>query len=152
MKREAIKLFLLSLITTAAGLISNSVYAHGGSATMDFEGNSPSFTGLGRITCFDDGNGPAASLIARIRDSSAPVPGLLVNIQLLKGTSAISVTDSISGDAEYSDYIQLFGGQGTYYVILNKTAVGARDIDLEWHCLTADQDHTGTDIIGDQWE
>lgn len=141
-----------ALAVLSLAVLPFAVQAHSGSAIMDENGESASFTGLGRITCFDDGNGTPASLIARIRDNSPPVAGLLVNVQLLKGTRAISITDSVSGDANYSPYVSLAGGQGTYYIILNKTAAGVREIDLEWHCLAADTSHTGTDIIGDQWE
>ncbi len=144
----------LKLFTIATALLLKSQFAlaHSGSATMDESGEVATFTGLARVTCFDDGNGTPDSLIARIRDNSAPVDGLLVNVQLLKGTRAISISDTVSGDAEFSDYIQLVGGQGTYYLILNKTAAGARNIELEYHCLAADSSHTGTDIIANQWE
>jgi hypothetical protein len=119
---------------------------------MDAPGTSATFTGLGRVTCFDDGSGPAALLMARIRDNSSVVPGLLVNLQLLKGPAALSISDTVSGDATYSDYIALPGGNGVYTIMVNKTAAGARNFDLEWHCLTADNLHTGTDIIVDQFK
>lgn len=128
------------------------VSAHGGRALFDPAGDTASFTGLARITCSDDGNGPANHLIARVRDNSAPVAGLYFSMQLLKGTKATSVTDTVSGDADYSEYAVLAGGNGTYYLLLNHTKAGVRDIDLEWHCLTIDNVHTGTDIIADQYE
>lgn len=134
------------------GLLSPLASGHSGSGMMDPEGNRESFTGLARITCFDDGNGVPEMLVARIRDSSEPVDRLLVSVQILKGTRAINISDNISGDADYSPFISLSGGQGTYYVIINKTAAGSRLVDLEFHCLAADTAHTGTDIIVDQWE
>jgi hypothetical protein len=73
-------------------------------------------------------------------------------MQLLKGSRAISVTDTTSGDANFSPYVILSGGNGTYTLLLNKTNVGARSFDLEWHCMTADNLHTGTDVIVDQFE
>jgi len=143
----------LSLVGSFALLLTASAAsAHGGSAQFDPAGNSDSFTGLARITCSDDGNGPASQLIARIRDNSAPVEGLFLSMQLLKGSKATSVTDITPGDADYSAYAVLAGGNGTYYLILNHTMAGVRDFDLEWHCLTIDNVHTGTDIIGDQYE
>ena len=136
----------------ALSLLSSLASGHSGTGTMDPEGNRESFTGLARISCFDDGNGAPEMLVARIRDSSAAVERLLVSVQILKGTRAISISDNVSGDADYSPYISLSGGQGTYYVIINKTAAGSRVVDLEFHCLAADTAHTGTDIIVDQWE
>jgi len=147
------KLKLISMVALMSlGLQSPLVLAHGGNALFDPAGDTPSFTALARITCSDDGNGPANQLIARIRDNSAPVEGLYFSLQLLKGSKATSVTDTTPGDANYSDYAVLAGGNGTYYMLLNHTKAGAKDFDLEWHCLTATNAHTGTDIIVDQYQ
>lgn len=126
--------------------------AHGGGGiTMDAGGTSRTFTGVVRVTCFDDGNGPAENLIARIRDNSPPVPGLLINLQLFKGDKAVNITDTVSGDANYSPFVTLHGGPGSYFMIINKTDVGARTFDVEWHCNTVDGIHTGTEIFVTQF-
>ena len=126
--------------------------AHGGSGiTMDAAGISRTFTGVALVTCFDDGEGPAENLTARIRDNSPPVPGLLVNLQLFKGNKAINITDTVSGDADYSPFVTLHGGPGVYFMIINKTDAGARNFDVEWHCNTVDGIHTGTDISVSQF-
>ncbi|MCB1985057.1 MAG: hypothetical protein H6936_12340 [Burkholderiales bacterium] len=126
--------------------------AHGGSGiTMDAAGISRTFTGVVLVTCFDDGNGPAENLIARIRDNSPLVPGLLVNLQLFKGNKAVNITDTVSGDANYSPFVTLHGGPGVYYMIINKTDAGARNFDVEWHCNTVDGIHTGTEISVSQF-
>ncbi|HTQ99233.1 MAG TPA: hypothetical protein VMH83_04550 [Candidatus Acidoferrum sp.] len=145
-----LKSFALAAALSLA--VPPAVLAHSASATMDPAGNTPTFTGLARVTCFDDGSGPPALLYAHVRDNSPPVNGLLVNLQILKGTQALSITDPVSGDANYSDALQLQGGAGVYTLILNKTATGARSFDIEYHCLTAAGDHTGTDIIVDQFK
>ncbi len=126
--------------------------AHSTRATMDASGTSATFTGLARVTCFDDGGGPAALLMARVRDNSPPVTGLLVNLQVVKGAAALSISDPVSGDANYSDYIALPGGNGEYIMMLNKTAAGARTFDIEWHCVAANNQHTGTDITVQQFK
>ena len=130
---------------TAAGYAASSS-AHGGGAIMDPTGISPTFTGLAQITCSSEGNEPTDHLLARIRDNSAPIPGLLVNLQIYKGNKAISITDTLSGDAEFSPYILLQGGNGVYYIMVNKTNAGERAFDLEWHCTAASGTHTPTDI------
>lgn len=152
MKFERAKYLSITLFLLLSCVGVAKSYAHGGSATMDEAGNKASFTALARITCFDDGAGPAQFLVARVRDNSAAVSGMFVSLQLLKGTRATSVTDLTPGDADYSEFATLSGGNGTYQLILNKTKAGARSFDLEWHCLTAANDHTGTDIIVDQFE
>ncbi len=143
---------LLQAVLLAALIPVTQVFAHGGGAVMDGAGNKASFTGLVRITCFDDGTGPAHYIMARVRDNSPAQAGLLVNLQVLKGVRATSVTDPVSGNADYSPYAVLTAGNGVYQLLLNKTAAGARSFDLEWHCMTVNNDHTGTEIIVDQFE
>lgn len=132
----------LSLFLSSIGL----VHAHGAGAVMDADGDSRSFTGVAFVTCFDDGNGPADNLIVRIRDNSPPVPGLLTHVSVFKGNKSVSISDTVSGDADYSPFVTLHGGSGVYFLIVSKTDAGARSFDLEWHCNTADDIHTGTDI------
>jgi hypothetical protein len=134
--------------------------AHTARATMDPRGISATFTALARVTCFDDGNGLPDALQVRLRDNSPATPGLLVSVQLLKGKQAVSITDITSGDADYTLPLQLQGGAGVYTMMINKTAAGPRDIDIEWHCVTAEHDHekghdsghTGTEILVDQFK
>jgi hypothetical protein len=80
------------------------------------------------------------------------VEGLYLTLQMLKGTQAISTTDNGSGDAAYSDFIAIDGGAGVYTLLLTHTRAGAREFDIEYHCMTADDIHTGTDIIVDQYQ
>ncbi len=133
------------------GLVQ-STHAHDAAATMDPASNSATFTGYGFVTCFDDGNGVADKLVASVRDHSPPVAGLLVNLQILKGNRAASVTDPVSGDGNSSPAISVKGGNGVYLILVNKTAPGARDFSIEYHCMTANNVHTGTDIGVYQFE
>lgn len=121
-------------------------HAHTAGATLDSGNNTRSFTGVAFVTCIDDGNGPADNLIARIRDNSAPVPGLMVNLQIFKGNKSNTITDTVSGDAAFSPFITLQGGPGAYWIMVSKTDVGARQFDVEYHCNTSTGIHTGTDI------
>lgn len=142
----------LTLAALVLALGTMPAFGHSARSTLDSAGNRATFTGLARVTCFDDGGGTPALLMARIRDTSPPVAGLLVNLQLVKGTAALSITDTSSGDAGYSDFIALPGGGGEYIMMVNKTAAGARNFDLEWHCMTAGNVHTGTDIALQQFQ
>ncbi len=152
MQNRIIKKFTAYLIMILCTLgYAASSNAHGGGATMDIAGIFRSFTGVVLVSCFDDGNGPAENLIARVRDNSPPVPGLLVNLQVFKGNKAINITDTVSGDADYSPFVTLHGGPGVYFMIIDKTDVGTRAFDVEWHCNTVDGVHTGTDISVSQF-
>ncbi|MDR4513978.1 hypothetical protein [Nitrosomonas sp.] len=152
MQYRVLSKFSISLFITLCLLsYAASSSAHGGGATMDAAGISRTFTAVVLVTCFDDGNGPAENLIARVRDNSPPESGLLVNLQLFKGNKAVSITDTVSGDADYSPYVTLHGGPGVYFMIINKTDAGARSVDAEWHCNTVDGIHTGTEISVSQF-
>lgn len=158
-KRLNGKGLMSQLITAIAlfGLVQSS-HAHDAGATMDPTGNSATFTGYALVTCADDDNGPPEKLVASIRDHSPPVPGLLVNLQIITvpggGLSprAVSVTDPISGDEKSSPVVSINGKDKPYYILVNKTAPGARDFSVQYHCMTANDVHTGTGIVVYQFE
>jgi hypothetical protein len=125
------------------------VQSHSASAVL---GGDASNSALAHVTCLNDGTGEPAALISQIKDMSQPDEGLLLSVQLLKGTQVINSTDSISGDANYSPLVALEGGAGVYNMMLTKTAEGERTFDLIWHCMTADGLHTGTDIVVRQYK
>lgn len=126
--------------------------AHDAGATMDPNGSVAAFTGYALVTCFDDGNGPADNLVASIKDTSAPQDNLLVNLQIIKGNHAISTTDPVSGDGNFSPEVRVHGGNGVYQLLVNKTKAGARSFIVSYHCITASNAHTGTDIVVQQFE
>jgi len=146
--RKFLSVIFIMNMTSYAALSS----AHSGSATMDSAGTSRIFTGLAQITCSSTGSEPTDHLLARIRDNSAPIPGLLANLQIYKGSRAVSITDTVSGDADFSPFVSLQGGNGVYYLIINKTNEGEREFDLDWHCTAASGTHTETDINVLQFE
>lgn len=135
------------MFVAACSLLAAQAGAHTTRATMDAAGNRATFTGMAHVTCSDDGSGAPAMLTARVRDNSPPITGLMINLQIVKDHSALSISDTVSGDAGYSEFIALPGGAGVYTMMVNKTAAGARDFDIEWHCMTADGLHTATDIV-----
>lgn len=123
-----------------------------GGAVMDPTGTVRNFTGFAKITCVNDGNGNTDYLEANIIDKSDPVNGLLVNLQLIKDGRAVSISDTVSGDASASPYIRLQGGDGVYSLLVNKTDAGARQFVINYHCKTATGSHTATSIAVEQFE
>ncbi|MBS0422880.1 MAG: hypothetical protein JSR71_00255 [Proteobacteria bacterium] len=126
--------------------------AHDAGATMDPHGTVPAFTGYALVTCFDDGDGPTDYLVASIKDTSLPQDNLLVNVQIIKGDYAINATDPVSGDGNFSPEVRVHGGNGVYQLLVNKTNAGARSFIVTYHCMTAGNVHTGTDILVKQFE
>lgn len=131
--------------------------AHDAGATMDPNGTVAGFTGFALVTCTNSGSIPTGFLEASITDTSPPQDNLLVNLQLIHVggniNRAISTTDLISGDAEPSPPVKVEGGNGTYLLLVNKTAAGARSFIVSYHCKAADGvTHTDTDILVYQFE
>lgn len=139
------------MLSCTIGYVQFSSADEGG-AVLDPTGTVRNFTGYAQITCFDNGSGPADYLEADILDLSTPVENLLVNLVLLKGDKAISVSDTVSGDSNPSPPILLQGGNGTYLLVVNKTDVGLRQFVVDYHCKTATGVHTGTNINVKQFE
>ena len=146
------KLLLKTVLCIASGVFSTNGFAHSAGATTDADGSNANATILAAIACFDDGNGEPAGLFAQVKDLSDPEEGLLISIQLYKGIKAVSDTDTVSGDADYSEGVQLDAGLGVYQILVNKTDIGARWFDVIWHCMTENHVHTGTDITLRQFQ
>lgn len=124
------------------------VQAHEVSGPIDPEGNVPSFTAVAAVACLDDGTGKANHLFATILDapSNPFVEGMQVTLTIFKGGHAISTTDTTQGDAIASPPVKLEGGDQTYFMIVNKTRPGLRNINVTYHCEAADGTHTGTSL------
>lgn len=146
-KLKAVSFMVVVLILLMICQIRIS-HAHDVAGPIDPTGDVPSFTAVALVTCFDDGNGPADYLMANIKDHPAnpPVEGMFVNLTLFKGDQAISTTDIVPGDDSPSESVSLRGGAGSYHMIASKTRAGVRDIVVDYHCMTANHTHTGTDI------
>ncbi|MCG7755672.1 MAG: hypothetical protein LZF63_03320 [Nitrosomonas sp.] len=140
---------IFTVITLGYASVSG---AHDAGATMDPNGTVATFTGYALVTCFDDGNGPTDNLVASVKDTSLPQDNLLVNLQIIKGNHAISTTDPVSGDGNFSPEVRVHGGNGVYQLLVNKTKEGARSFVVSYHCMTASNAHTGTDIVVQQFE
>ncbi len=140
-KKAGLASLLLLTVGYAQGLL-----AHSAGGAIDATGSNASSTDLATVTCYDDGDGPTAYLFIQIQDFSAPVPGLLLSMQAYKGSQMINDTDSVSGDANASPGAKLYAGDGTYYISVSKTAAGVRTFSVNYHCMTAQGTHTGTDI------
>ena len=139
------KIIMAALIMVAAGY-AGGASAHSAGATIDSAGNNASATDLAQVICYNDGDGPTDHLYVTIQDNSTPVSGLLLSAQVYKDGHMTNVTDTVSGDANPSPAAMISGGDGVYYLSVSKTAIGARNFTVTYHCQTAAEVHTGTDI------
>jgi len=140
------KTFIAASILATAGYASHAL-AHTAGATIDSAGNNASATDLAQVICFDDSNGSPDHILVEIQDLSPSVSGLLLSAQIFKDGHMTNTTDTVSGDASYSNSAILKGGEGEYIISVSKTKYGARDFNIRYHCETANGVHTGTSEI-----
>lgn len=105
------------------------------------------------ITCFDDGNGPAATLYFDVK-ASTPGRKFGVTATASKNGQEISTTDPKSGDKIKSPAVSFSGGDGEYIMTLSKaktrpslpdsTLKGTMVYGFTYHCESASGAHTGT--------
>jgi hypothetical protein len=136
------KAFITASILIAAGHM-NTALAHEftgitiGTGTVDTGASD-----LAVVTC-----APGTDYFeAQVKDTSSPVPGLLVNLHIVNRAQMTTIADTVSGDANYTPFIKVRGGAGVYYVAVTTTTTGARVFDLNYHCMADSGDHPDTDI------
>lgn len=117
--------------------------------------SSPYATQSWLITCYDDGNGPAASLYFDVKASTSGRK-FGVTATLTKNSQEASTTDPKSGDKIRSPGTFLIAGDGEYIMTLSKVKTNASSPEsalkgtmvygFTYHCESAGGAHTGTQI------
>lgn len=133
-KRVAISaLMLLALgyrVVASAHTLNASLGAAAG--TIDFY----------LISC-STGDANGARLEVSVINQAASSP--LLSVQMQKNDLAVNSTDAASGNSAYSPTVPLTGGDGVYYVTVDKSGAGSVNYSLEYHCKTGGGLHTGDD-------
>jgi hypothetical protein len=106
---------------------------------------SPGATDLYQVTCGDD----SAQLSAQINDQGAGGP--IMSLQIFKGAKAVTTTDTVGGDGQYSPAVSLTppagSGAGAYTVLVSHTAKALENYAFIYHCESAAGTHTATGIV-----
>lgn len=123
-----------------AGSFTSPVFAHTINGSL---GSGAGATDYYLVTCSPDAGENTSSLSARVKDNS-PVVSPLISVQVLRARLAANATDLSDGNTSYSPIAKVNGGNGTYIVMVNKTAAGAESYTLEYHCKAANGVHTAT--------
>ena len=143
MKNVALKTSLVTAAWLAAASIAS---AHNQNGAL---GTAAGATDYYQVTCSDDGNGPAAYLAFEITDlapKAAPIVSGQVAAIVGRVGVAANTTDAVDGNAASSPTINVQGGNGVYYVTIDKTKAGAELYSFDYHCMTSSGVHTGTSI------
>jgi len=126
---------------------SVTTYAHDSGAQA--LGAAAGATDVFAVFCSDDGSGPTSYLQYQIQETSGKnTTSPLVSMQTISSTGKTfyNTTDPVNGDAGFSPWVYAYGPNGTFYIIVDKTAANAITYDFTYHCMTAENEHTGTDI------
>jgi len=122
------------------------VSAHDQSGSL---GKSAKAVDYYQVQCFDagDGTGNTEYLELSVIDTDAIKSNSIISVQVIKGLLAYSSTDNgPDGDINPSPVIQIYGGNGAYQVLVDKSRAPADDYSLDFHCKSK-SDHTGTSIV-----
>lgn len=103
------------------------------------------------VICSTDGGYETDHLYLQLQTQTANAP--LLSAQVIKGSVATNITDTVSGDANPSAASRTRGGNGLYQVLINKAGAGTVTFTVNAHCLDATgTQHTGTDGVVYQYQ
>jgi hypothetical protein len=143
MKTQFKKLALTAAIALVAGF-SSLASAH--DRFNETLGAGVGATDYFKVTCSDDGNGPAGHVEISVNDDTAG--SNVLSVVVYKGTKAATATDVTGANGVYSPVALVANGvNGVYNVFVHKNIAGARTYDLSAHCNTGTVlggTHTGT--------
>ena len=119
---------VLALLTVMGGLLpAAAVFAHDQAGSLAKAASSIDYY---QVQC---GSG-TTNLSVKIRDLSVSAATPLLSIQVFKDNRATNTTDTVPNDAAYSSPASLVGGDGYYYMTVDKTATGSKNYHIVLHC------------------
>lgn len=133
---------ILTIMSLLAALQTNPAFAHDISGSLSKASTAIDYY---QVQCYNDGNGLNHRLEVALKDLlPAAVPK--VSIQVIRDNVSTNTTDAVDGDASYSPTASVMGGDGFFYMTVDKTATGAENYSVQFHCMTSDGQHTGTSV------
>lgn len=139
MNRTSKKAMLAGALSLAGSTLLEVASAHDQLGQL---GTKASATDVWEIEC----SGGSQYLALQIKDGP-PNKSPKVSVQVVKDRLAATATDRKDGDAEYSPEIRLYGGDGVYTALVDKSGAQPENYFLEYHCEGAGDVHTGTSAI-----
>lgn len=140
MKNRLKKFLAASFLSIVAGF-ANMAFAD--ALTNGSLGDTVGAIDYYQVSCSSLNSLPTKRLDIQVRDKTAGSRTLSLNV--LKGLVARNATDPVGGDAGYSQWLYVFGGNGIYHVLVSKTTAAARIYDINFHCMNG-ATHTVTSI------
>jgi hypothetical protein len=144
MKKNLLKLTpaLLPLVIGFGYAQSTSAHEQPGSL-----GQSGRAIDIYQVRCFDDGNGENDHIAVSVQDL-LPVSAPKISVQVIRGNTATNTTDAVDGNASHSPEVIVKGSADEFYTLsVNKSGGGSENYLLEYHCISATNQHTGTELV-----
>lgn len=139
MNRTSMKAMIAGAVYLAGSILPGVASAHDQLGQL---GRKASATDVWEIEC----SGGSQYLAVQIKDGP-PNKAPKVSVQLVKDRLAVNTTDPKDGDAGYSPEVKLYGGDGIYTTVVDKSGAQPENYFLEYHCEGAGGTHTGTTAV-----
>lgn len=139
MNRTCMKAMIAGASYLAGSMLAGVASAHDQLGQL---GKKASATDVWEIEC----SGGTQYLAVQIKDGP-PNKAPKVSVQLVKDRLAVNTTDPRDADADYSPEVRLYGGDGTYTALIDKSGAQPENYFLEYHCEGAGGAHTGTSAV-----
>jgi hypothetical protein len=121
----------LAVMLSVGLAYTNTSFAH---AEANFLSAPADAVDVFQTTC----SGASAKLLVQV---NATKTGPVVNVQVIKGTSAAHATDPASKTVK-SPAAVVSGKVGVYTILVDKNSAGRADYSLDAHCEAANGTHT----------
>ncbi len=114
-------------------------------------GSASGATDVYLVTCSneDGGSTPTYRLSSRVKDNS-PVAAPIVSVVTTKNSTTTTTSDTNGdGNTSYSAYARNNNGNGVYTMSVKKSAAGAENYTVQFHCegpASSGYIHTGTSV------
>jgi len=118
---------------------TNSVSAH----DLRFKTLMPA-NGAGATDVWEVGCQNSQRLVAQVKDHELDTN--IVSLLLYKDGKAVTTTDSVGGNGDYSPLVSLNAGSGTYSMMVNHSRAGFKLYSITYHCENASGSHTPTTV------
>lgn len=96
------------------------------------------------VSCSANASGDTGRLATQVSNTTNASP--LISVQTYKGSEATNSTDLVSGGGDFSPLVFVYGGNGNYFVAVNKSDTGVANYSLQFQCETNEGSATSSAI------
>jgi len=141
-----IKILGFGLVSLGAALFASTTVAHDINFKTVAAANGAGATDVWAVECFNSAAvGNTYKLEAKLRELT-PNSFSKLTLVIYKDGKAQTTTDLSGADAVYSPFVSVAAGNGVYSLMVAHTDTANKAYNIEYHCLSANNDHTPTTV------